>query len=426
MSADSLAELSIILFFAIPLFKAVFIKTLSISGYNGELRDAIGETIATIMAYIPLLLACIKRPDKYIKLDFWAIWLFMVVFFAGTLFINPDYGVWYAREHYGIWDHAFIPNSGVYAYLFIRLCDDPKKLMDIMRKVSWIGYLVCAYEIYAANRRGFWYGVVGSNNRAEFTYSIAFGYEVLTYALIFIHSATLERKATDIIGGLLGLYMILKYGSRGPVLFVALYFAIYFFIKLSKSARTDKKIFGFTGIVAFVVILGATYEKLVALIVNLLSRLDVNSRFINSLIEGDVADDHGRSEIWAEAVRMIKDNPFGYGAMGSQHRISKIIFAGYPHSIVLEILIDFGIFFGGALLIFFAFKSVQILLIKRNEWSDLFLPFFCSACSLFLSMTFWSTPSFWISLGIGVSWYVNRGKNRNISVRELGKRIMKL
>ena len=39
--------------------------------------------------------------------------------------------------------------------------------------------------------------------------------------------------------------------------------------------------------------------------------------------------------------------------MGTRHIITDIIAAGYPHSIILEILVDYGVFIGGVLLLFF-------------------------------------------------------------------------
>ena len=145
-----------------------------------------------------------------------------------------------------------------------------------------------------------------------------------------------------------------------------------------------------------------------------LTRLGVSSRFLQKLVNGTLSNDSGRSVIWKAALDMIRENLFGYGAMGSQHVISRYIVAGYPHSVVLEILIDFGVFFGGALLLFFGWHAVKLLFRKDYPWGEVFIPLFASVCSLFLSLTFWSTKSFWICIAIGVNQYYCNRRNKRI------------
>ena len=103
---------------------------------------------------------------------------------------------------------------------------------------------------------------------------------------------------------------------------------------------------------------------------------------------------------------MIRENPLGYGAMGSQHVISQIIFAGYPHSIILELMIDFGVIVGGLLLLFLLRHAAAILLAKENGWVDLFVPTFCVACGLFISLSYWSNRAFWACMGLGINCYI--------------------
>ena len=417
ITAERLAELSIIFFFLFTLFNVAIRKVVEISGLFGEHSGLIAELLTGLWVYAPLFMACVIRPSKFIKWDFILLWFFVVLFFAGTLFLHPDYLYWYQREQYGAWDHVFSPGSGLYAYLFIRLFDDPKKITEVLRKALWMRYVFCAYQIYCSVKRGFWYGVLGANNRAEFSYSISFGYQVLLYTLLFMCFFIKDKRKTDMLGAALGLFMTVKYGSRGPTLFIIMYIAAVVFLEFSRNTKTAARVAGFSFITLSVITVAALYEKLIILLGHLLTKVNINSRFINKLVEGDISDDAGRSKIWGEAIRMIRQKPFGYGAMGSQHRISRIISAGYPHSIIFEILIDFGVIVGGALLVFFAVKCVQIILLDHSEWSDLFLPFFCTSCALFLSMTFWATPSFWFCLGVGVSWHISkkRGTDKRIT-----------
>ena len=86
---------------------------------------------------------------------------------------------------------------------------------------------------------------------------------------------------------------------------------------------------------------------------------------------------------------------------------------GYPHSIILEFLIDYGVFIGGVFLIILAVNSVKIIFGKENmKWNEAFLPIFCTSLSLLMSLTYWSVPTFWSCLGIGVSRAIE-GKRLN-------------
>lgn len=407
ISVDELVRLSVILFLSNPLMTTIFGSVMGKLGFGGY-----GRYVTVVAVYLPLLIACIKCPRKYIKADFLCVYVFIILFFAVTLLIHPEYEYWYARSDYGVWNYVLFPLKGLYGYLFIRLIDDPEDLKDVFRKSGWLMYAYFAYQIFLASRRGYWVGVAGQNDTAEFSYSVSFGYHVLLFALPFLYNAIREKRIPDIVGAAIGFSMILTNGSRGPILMTALFFVVLTLRSMREERNKAKLALRVLVVALLVLTVVVLYNIVNNLLITLLSAWDINSRFVKMLLAGRLTYDSGRNAIWGAAMQMIRDNPFGYGAMGSQHVISHYIIAGYPHSIFLEMMIDFGVFVGGALLIFLFHRALAIIFARDNGWSDLFIPIFCTACALMISLCYWSNRAFWICVGIGVNYCLFQKKQK--------------
>lgn len=410
-----LAEFACIMFFANPMLRTGFSWIL---GGN----SLIVTILALSCAYIPVVFLCVLAPQKYIKIDFIVLYLMILLFLSVTIAIHPEYEYYYTRKNYGVWDHVLIPYRGIYAYLFIRLVNDSKRILSCMKKAGWIMFFYFGYQLLLFVRRGYWTGVSGTNEAAKLSYSVSFGYEILPFALTFIYLALRHKKIDDIIASLLCVALILIGGSRGPFLFLGLFVVLY----LTKLENSKKKMAIITGVSILVIGVYVVYERILIAMSTFISKLGFSSRFITTLLNGSISNDSGRSRIWMATIDMIKSNPLGYGAMGTRRVISQIIAVGYPHSIILEILADFGVIVGGMLLLFFFVNSISILFSNdKKEWSGIFLIFFCASCSLFISLTYWSVPTFWSSIAIGVNCYLstrnNRNKSRKLRIRFLRK-----
>lgn len=412
VSEEKIADFAFIMYFANAMLRTFF-RWL----FGGE--SSIAIIVAVVIAYVPVLLLYVLRPKKYIKWDVIALYAWLAFFIGITVILHPEYNYYYARPIYGLWDYVIIPYRGIYAYLFVRLINNPQKIMRNMEKTGWIMFIYFAYQIINFLRRGYWYGVDGLDGMAKLSYSVSFGYEVLPFALTFLYLALKRRKYRDIFASGLSIVMILVGGSRGPILFLGLFIVLYVCIELKYSR---KKIVIISCISIVTILLYTVYEPILMKLSVIITKMGFSSRFITTLLNGAISNDSGRSAIWQAAIEMIKDSPFGYGAMGTRPVITKIIAAGYPHSVILEILVDYGVFVGGALLVFFFISSLFIMFSDKSKmWSGIFLVFFCSTCSLFISLTYWSVPTFWGCLGIGVNCFkynrLKKGKNSAIKCK---------
>lgn len=371
----------------------------------------LSKIVSIGIAYVPVFLLCVYKPKKYIKPDVVLLYAAIAIFFYITLYFNPEYEYYYKREIYGIWPHVFIPYRGIYAYLFVRLAGTSERVVKYMRIAGWLMFVNFGYQLVTALRRGYWYGVAGSDQDAKMPYSVSFGYEVLIFALIFLYCALKYRKTSDILASFISIGMILAGGSRGPVFCIALFLVLYVMVELKDTKHRNLII---AGIVSAGTLVYLLYEKILMFIAGIVSKFGFSSRFITMLLEGEVADDNGRETIWGAAIEMIAEKPLGYGAYGTRHVIYYKIVAGYPHNIILEILVEYGVIFGGIMVCIFIWNIFRILFTEsRRHWVKAFLPFLGTTSALMLSLTYWSVPSFWATLAIGVNCAIAERKGEN-------------
>ena len=241
---------------------------------------------------------------------------------------------------------------------------------------------------------------------------MSFGYQVLLFTLVFLSDALNEKKWTDVVFASAGILMILLHGSRGAILCIGIFFILSLFLSLREKGYSLKRLITFSTVSILAVGVFLFYDALYRMLLVLLSNLQLSSRTISMIVNGRIQEDSGRSGIWVAARQMISDRPLGYGAFGTRHVLSSYTIAGHSHSIIYEMLIDFGVLIGGLLLLVLFYHSISIMVKRKNEWADLFIPFFCTACALFFSLSFWETKAFWVCVAIGVNYYVTNKKQK--------------
>ena len=390
------------LFLCVPFFRAIFSTVFSAIGVEDGARTFILIVIAVLF-----LILCLQERKLLIP-DFWLLLFAVAVFFALSYLAHPESAYWFERDGTGAFDYVFRPNNGLYIYLFIRLINDPKRILKTVKLAGWPMYLHFLRLVMQAMARGYWIDTSIRGYAIHKSYNLTLGYDVLIFALAFLYCALEEKRAADWIGALIGIGIILAAGSRGPVLDIGIFAVLYVLIKVSASRKKTAVILG-------LVILGAgfviAYPYLLLMLSRIMERFHISSRFLTMLSNGAITEDSGRLTIWNATWEMIKENPLGYGAFGSRPVISQYIFVAHPHQLFLEVLVDFGVFFGGAFIIWLLYSTVKIFRMRGiPEWKGVFLIFFARACQLLVSLTFWHSIGLWGALAVGVCIYSARRK----------------
>lgn len=389
INVEELQELSFVLYLCIPLLTAVV----------NLFSRSIAITIAIIIAYSPLVFASLIR-RKRITTDFWGMFFFLIIFIFITYIIHPNYEEWFTRSTYGIWDYVLRPDNGIYIYLFIRVLNNPKRLIKSICSAGWLMLLYYGYKVSEALQRGYWIDTSNRGYEIRMSYNLGLGYHVLFFTLMFLFCALEYKDIKGWIGTIIGVSIIGIAGSRGPFLCFLIFFVLYLGVKFIDTRKKALYLFAF---IIGALILWLTLPYIFDLLIQVLDTLHLPSRIVKKIADGTMSDDSRRYIIWDATIQMIRKNPLGYGALGSRHIISKYIYAAYPHNVFLEIWVDFGVILGTVIIGIMAIVSFRIFTMKENEeWRGIFIVFFANACQLFISLTYWHAKGLWGALAVGV------------------------
>lgn len=400
-----LYEFSFILYLCFPAIKYAFNFFLAPFGLT-----YLTQMLALVLVYAPILLCAIKKGR--LTGDFWLLMSAVLLFFLFTYLLHPEYKPWYTRDEYGVMDYVLSPENGLYIYLMIRCINNPNRILRCIKLGGWPMFLYYTRQVMKALARGYWIDTTNKGYEIHLSYNLSLGYSVLLFTLVFLYCALENKRLSDWVGAGYGLLLILAAGSRGPILDILIFFAIYILNKLGNSRR---KVIAVCAVSAAAVVLYLLFPYLLMGISFILSKFGTSSRFISKLLNGTISDDAGRLVIWNAALDMIKEKPLGYGAMGSRHVMQQYVYVAHPHNFFLEVLIDFGVIFGSAIIIWLLYWAIKLLSIKNcDAWRGVFLVFFSRACQLLLSLTYWHSIGLWGALAVGVCMWQEYKKKRRI------------
>jgi len=410
ITEEQIYDIALILYLCSPAITFFIEEALELVGLKG-----VGVARFVIIILICFLAVINALSRNRMQIDFWVIWAAAVCFLLISYIIHPEYEPWYTREEYGVWDYVLSPENGIYIYLFLRLVNDPKRIIHCIKISAWPMYLTYLAFIRHAHSVGYWADTSNYGYEIHLSYNLSLGYNLLLFCIVFLYCAFEKKKLSDIAGAAIGIFMILIAGSRGPILDIGIFVILYVLIRLKRKQRALFLSFG----AAVGVLVCFFYKDLLVPVMSLMERFNLSSRFLNKLLNDSILDGSGRNKIWAEAVDMIHKNPLGYGAMGSRHILNKYIFVAHPHNFFLEILIDFGVVIGSVIFLLLLYWTVRLFTIKGCEiWKGVFLIFFARACQLLVSATHWHSIGLWGAMAVGVCmWQSYKRERKSYNVR---------
>lgn len=259
--------------------------------------------------------------------------------------------------------------------------------------------------------------ITGSNFNAA-GYNMAFGFYamlpcVITWFFAFTDDNRKRRIAWLVMAIALTIF-ITMYGSRGPLLsIISIAFLTYGSIYLRdggvKLWRKVMSIFAF--LIAFLLLL-VTFDQFLILIENIFSIFGLSlskSRTLIKFLNGTGSSGSGRDLIWNFAIEHF--NFVGHGAFSDQYLMGV---GNYCHDFFIEVIFDFGYFFG--IILIACFLYTVFIIIKQGDTQEIysafiiFLSYFVGR--LILSGTFWTNTYFWMLIGIMVKYLVDTQLHR--------------
>lgn len=186
-----------------------------------------------------------------------------------------------------------------------------------------------------------------------------FSYQLLPHVLMIIWQTLKKPKYWNIALSLLGVFLHLSLGTRGPIVCMAVFIVFYlFFVKI----KTSKAIGIIVALISATIV--AYMRPIVFMLNMLILKVGLSTRIFD-FMENDAIDDQtGRDVIRNRLLRAMDDAPaFGYGLAGDR-RLSN---GEYAHNLILELIVSFGWIVGIALLMVIVLIVGKAFFYTRNE-----------------------------------------------------------
>lgn len=235
-------------------------------------------------------------------------------------------------------------------YYYIGVTLDIKRFYNFFYYISVVAVFMCAfYELLYAQSASY----TGDVDTSEYNMELA--YSILPHVLMVSWRALKRFVLLNIAPMLLGLMLLLSFGTRGPVICAIVFIAIYLlFIRPSKYQKTMRII-----TVACAVYAMSFLEQFMTFMQLMTFQLGMSTRIFDKYFDGELEDSSGRDYIRETLLRelSIDNSLFGHGVLGSYPYVNT-----YPHNIVLEFLFSFGWVWGIAILFCIVYIIAKMLI----------------------------------------------------------------
>lgn len=235
-------------------------------------------------------------------------------------------------------------------YYYIGVTLDIKRFYNFFYYISVVAVFMCAfYELLYAQSASY----TGDVDTSEYNMELA--YSILPHVLMVSWRALKSFVILNIAPMLLGLMLLLSFGTQGPVICAIVFIAIYLlFIRPSKYQKTMRII-----TVACAVYAMSFLDQFMTFMQLMTFQLGMSTRIFDKYFEGELEDPSGRDYIRETLLRelSIDNSLFGHGVLGSYPYVNT-----YPHNIVLEFLFSFGWVWGIAILFCIVYIIAKMLI----------------------------------------------------------------
>lgn len=240
-------------------------------------------------------------------------------------------------------------------------------------------------------------------------YNMAAGYALLIPAPVFYTVFLKEKKILYLAMSLVSTCLIFIYGSRGPLLGIAVFFLVNIFFY---PGRTRKDMWIKLAALFGVMLVIAGWEDMLLFLTRTFVALGISSRTLQTLISGTIAVSGGREVLFQYYWEAVMRRPAcGWGLQGGW------IGAGEgPHNMLLEIVLAFGIPVGITVSVVLCLLFMIAAFGKKSPERDVAFLFACASFSMFLVDGDWlEKPKLFLFLMLAAGMFKGVPRTRRIN-----------
>lgn len=388
------------------IFERIYIYLLAFVSANGAViryfdyrgmnavANFLGSTMLSLLVIITLFLV-ITRKNTLVH-AFKCIIAFLLLYIYQKIIVSaPDLNLY--------WGTFFI--TGVSGFLCGIALKKPIKFICITGTIS----LICGVFLIPEPLTRSLLGYTSMN----LGYTLA---PLVIWLMLFYYYSHKCKKLILSVAIVLGVMTIL-FTSRGCGLSIIVAFILIYFIdKYRRGQQISTRIVG-VSILGCIAYLGITQVA-----VNIVNKSGVSlltGSLLNKMITGVAADDNGRTIIFEQAWKLFKQHAILGVGMGTDRSVLNYVF---PHNIMLEVLLHFGVLVGLCLIIAYwviVGKSIKQLL--KTQYA-IIIPVLCAKTwlRLLFSDSYLSNMfSLMFILGLSIRFLMDvKGKKMNESFKD--------
>lgn len=342
------------------------------------------------------------------------------------------YIAFYGKSKGGITSKEVLAYIGIVVLYILHLVCFPENQENILKMM--FPFLVCSlpcffvgeifdfkklikpfYKISIVVILGFaWYTMLHRTSKTANEGGVQdmfFAYMLIPHVIYMVWYSFRSVKIIDIALSFFGVFLLLSMGTRGPL--VCLFFFIAVFVlfvsnKVSRSTRVFVSILAIIGMAIFIIYGDAA----MLFLQSLLAKMGLSTRILDMSMDSQFMG--GESVIERDFLRgasleaLKKDNLLGYGFAGSYG-----IMGTYPHNLAFELWLSFGVFIGSIILLFIIILVTRAFIVTKDadKRSFLLLWISCGFVSYFMSRTFLDAPDVFVMLGYSLFLIRENRKN---------------
>lgn len=239
-------------------------------------------------------------------------------------------------------------------------------------------------------------------------YYMTYGMALLTPTCFVMQRTFSKPTKLNIITLIIFELNIIVYGHRGALLVTAVMMML-FFIKYVNVRK--KLVIGLVGIFVFFV-LYLFGGQLIQFVIGIMNNMGLESRTLEKLLSGGIADDSERYMIWGIMIaNIMKLFPFGAGIGSDRIVLGSAMRRGlYAHNFIFELCLDYGLIIGIIIVGWIVWICYRTLTkINDESWAHLIQPILIpSVITLLTSASIYQYWLFWFSLGLYYNYFDRR------------------
>lgn len=324
----------------------------------------------------------------------------VVFYFLLVLFIYISSGIYPSSSAFideNIVNFAFF----VLPYFFLGLVINYDRDSEIIHMVAYISLFVSIFWQVCLVLR-----LVEVSETAEgfLGEQMEQGYMLLFPSCYFFAESIRSCRLWDVLASMVAAILLLFMGARGPALLLVLFYVTYlvFFQRYKRNNILKKCV-----IVLLSLLVAFFYVPILESLMPLANSLGFNTRVFDSFLYGtmiSIEESSGRDDIYTSIMSVLSSDQgiIGLG-WGGDRSIAEGLWA---HNLELEILVQFGLLFGGIILLVLLVLFFRCLISHRQieEKCFWFILFFLGVMELQLSYTYIRHPLFFVFLGYCISF----------------------